>query len=427
MPSPSMVFLRRGSFHASVKAIFIGHDLHLSRGASIARLYLISRVRIQGDSSFRTGFYRTTLTLCMILQDIKSAEKVIKRNWSPRTKRSQFEQYDRDEVASEHGSILARIPDDTIYIALDCDDRIPTIRFPYALQWMWSQRLVDKAMEAFSTYVRFQPPYEPDVTRHALDDHWCRMHPEFHKDNDKYYPGAAYGVYHFGCDTVRGHEDEGPKIKPDSGGEANSNARKVSARNMQKLLEIWRIRHEMMYNGVFVAITYAYMFLQKIIDPELEEDQMEVTRLCHGKVQAAFCDDFFHLKALLHNVFTTDHIDKTDWVGGIAWMCALGSFRGGDFCTRQMGRRMGFHSGTIIGSRGTEVSHCSTLWDGKQRNSVVMTCKESLRRWAGKMIKESGRHPTEAVAFATSTSSVRTSRKRGREDLSDDEDSEEAT
>lgn len=321
----------------------------------------------------------------LLQQKEEQAMQDIQKAWHPRETRTEFEQYDRDDLASTDQSILARVPDDVIYLLVDTDDKVLAFRWENALQWLYGQAFVDKAAEHITKYVSHQAPHKPQKARHALDRHWCRVNPQFDMDNAKTYPGAAHGVYHFGCGGVMGHRSEPPIIKADSGGNPGT----------EKYPEIARIRNEMMKEGVFHYITKAHVLIHTIIDPVLLNENVAVMEHYPHVAQPTVRKDPYSLHALLVDVCTTDHLDKSDWVRGLALMSTFGQFTGADLCLRQLGVTMGFGAGAIAAIRGRELNHCTTWWEGEHRYSVVNVCQQHMRDYAAVLDKRQAEEEEE--------------------------------
>ena len=70
----------------------------------------------------------------------------------------------------------------------------------------------------------------------------------------------------------------------------------------------------------------------------------------------------------------TDHVDASNWVGGLTLMSTFGEFKGADLCIRQVGMREGFAAGSIATIRGAELFYNTTWWDGVNGYSVVHVC-----------------------------------------------------
>ena len=297
--------------------------------------------------------------------------------WKPRTamKRSQYEQFDRDEVAAADPSILIPVPDDVIHILTDCNGQVLSFRWPKALQWFFGDDFVEKTAEHIEVYAQHRRPKYPDRGRHAMNAYWCRKHPEFQqkKRNQR----VKLGVFHFGCGGVEGHKDKPPMTKPDS-------------RDDKFKPEVIRLREEMMREGVMPWITKAHKIVQGILDPGLLAAQMEIMQHYDAELTRPTMEgDPFPLCAILVNPLTTDHRDQSDLKNGFALMCSVGDFAGGDLCCRQFAQRVNFEAGTITAIRGAEVYHGTTEWVGKNRYSIVHTCGEHLRQYAKIMDKKS--------------------------------------
>ena len=313
--------------------------------------------------------------------------KTIADIWNPRkaTKRSQYEQFDRDEVAAADPSIFVPIPDDVIHIITDCGGIVLSFRWPKALQWFFGDDLVEKTAEHIEEYAQHHQPTFPDQARHAMNPYWCRKHPEFQQKAGNREGKVPLGVFHFGCGGEVGKGNKKPMTKPDS-------------KDDKLKPEVIRLREEMMREGVMPWITRAHKLVQGILDPELLTAQMEVMRHYDSELTRPTIDeDPFPLCAVLVNPLTTDHRDLSDMRNGMALMTTTGDFGGADLCLRQVAARMGFDAGTITAVRGAEMPHCTTDWQGKARYSIVHTCGEQIKRYAKLMDKEGWERPMRSI------------------------------
>ncbi|KAL8784963.1 MAG: hypothetical protein Q9195_008829 [Heterodermia aff. obscurata] len=320
-------------------------------------------------------------------QEVEGTMESIADIWNPRkaTKRSQYEQFDRDEVAAADPSILIRIPDDIIHIITDCDGKVLCFRWPKALQWFFGDDLVEKTAEHIELYSRHHQPKFPDQGRHAMNPYWCRKHPGFQQNARDKKSKARLGVFHFGCGGEIGKSDEKPMTKPDS-------------KDEKLKPEVIRVREEMMREGVMPWITRAHKFVQGILDPELLAAQMAIMQHYEPELTRLTIEgDPFPLLAVLVNPLTTDHRDLSDLRNGMALMTTAGSFTEGDLCCRQVAVKMAFEAGTITAIRGAEMHHCTTEWQGENRYSIVHTCGQHLQRYAKIMDQEGGERPTKSM------------------------------
>ena len=313
--------------------------------------------------------------------------ELIKEIWKPRTatKRSQHEQFERDEVAAADSSILVPVPDNVIHITTDRDGKVLSFCWPKALQWFFGDDLVEMMAEHIEEYARHQQPKFPDRARHAMNPYWCRKNPDFQQTVTDKKAKMRLGVFHFGCGGEIGKKNAKPMTKPDS-------------KDDKLKPEVIRLREEMMREGVMPWITRAHKLVQGILDPELLAAQMEVMQHYESELTRPTIEgDPFSLCAILVNPLTTDHRDQSDRRNGLALMVPAGPFKGGDLCCRQLALRAPFEAVTITAIRGTEMHHCTTEWQGKARYSIVHTCGEQLRYYAKLMDKKSEQRPTESI------------------------------
>jgi len=116
--------------------------------------------------------------------------------------RDPYMQAHRDRIAGEVPGVLRRIPDGTIYIAVEKNRAVLFFLFPRGLIFTYDEATVQHIFEDLATYAKYEPPPKPDEKRHALDDEWIQEHPEFSVEQ-----GGYHGTYHWGCHHEEGHEE----------------------------------------------------------------------------------------------------------------------------------------------------------------------------------------------------------------------------
>ena len=264
------------------------------------------------------------------------------------------------------------IPEDHIYIAQDCEDRIILVVFPKGLEFVYGceggRRYADILVGNIQRYAESQPPPFVLDSRHAHHKWWLSQEGNEHFQP----PKGRCGVYHWGTWLEQGQTQRGPIWSKDyraGGTQSGVSDGAYAVRLRQGLIQS------------FGNMTRAIDFLFRIVDnPMREQYRMTWKKLQPATRIATIDDELFTLRAILVNVLTEVHTDCNDWKNGWAWIGIVGDFTNGDLCMPQLGIQVPMPAGSITGMRGRDFQHFITRWSGKQRYSIVHSYWDSIRQ-----------------------------------------------
>ncbi|KAL9003994.1 MAG: hypothetical protein Q9188_003179 [Gyalolechia gomerana] len=87
-------------------------------------------------------------------------------------------------------------------------------------------------------------------------------------------------------------------------------------------------------------------------------------------------------RAVLINMPNNEHVDETDWKGGLTGLVQIGKFQGAAMALKQLGIVLpGYRSGASLQFRGNILSHFITRWNGKCRFAIDHTTKDTVSHW----------------------------------------------
>ncbi|KAI9770364.1 MAG: hypothetical protein M1839_003206 [Geoglossum umbratile] len=267
------------------------------------------------------------------------------------------------------------VPEDYIYIARDCKDRVILAVFPRGLEFAYGskdgQRCADALANNIEKYTESQPPPTVLDCRHAHHKWWLKQ------DGNEHFrpPKGRCGVYHWGTWFEQGQTERGPIWSKDyrAGGTHSGVSDGAYA---------VRLRQQLMWS--LGNMTRAVDLLFRIVDnPMREQYHAAWQRLLPAVRVSTTENEPFTLRAVLINVLTEAHIDCNDWENGWAWIGVLGDFNDGDLCMPQLGIRVPMPAGSITGMRGRDLEHFIAKWSGRRRYSVVHSFWDSIRHHVG--------------------------------------------
>lgn len=108
--------------------------------------------------------------------EIKAAMKAFARSYRAR---DPFLQSRREKTAVEVSDLLRRVPEGTMYIAVDKQGAVLLFLFPRGLTFTYDEATTHHIFSDLATYAMYEPPPKPDSARHPLDEDWVKEHPEF--------------------------------------------------------------------------------------------------------------------------------------------------------------------------------------------------------------------------------------------------------
>ena len=233
---------------------------------------------------------------------LKSVKKSY-RYWDP------WWQAHQDRVAGEGPDILRKLPEGTIYIAVDKHGAVLLFVFPRGLTFTYDEATTQHIFDDLATYARHEPPPKPDVRRHPLDEDWIKEHPEFSSEQ-----GGYHGTYHWGCHHEVDHETVTFVVETGD------------TRLLNRNTHIARLNKELM-TGACGVLTRALYFWFGVLDPDLRarcQKVVEHTPTCLRTTEK----ECFSMRAALLNVKTESHKDSRDWKSGLAFLTPGGEFQG---------------------------------------------------------------------------------------------------
>ncbi|KAI1078825.1 hypothetical protein F5B20DRAFT_571361 [Whalleya microplaca] len=306
-------------------------------------------------------------TFNMMLRIVKESIKIKTAN--------PYHQARRDQYAVDH-ELFHRIKDVEIVIVLDKADNVIAFQIADAFRTLLGKDIENEVARSIETYSTLQPVPVPDMTRHGL--HWASWlveHPEFDSRVPRNDPAIAKsGVYHFGATCAIG--DPHGKKPPN----ATKDVMKHTNSETHVLLQLRKLR----YNALG-ACSELVSFFFKLFDPDLFAQYQavaeEVSKLKVIPFETRNGGDTFSLWAVLINVMTDDHKDRSDWFHGFAGLVPVGDFSGGDLLLRELGLQIESKPGCVQLVRGRELAHSISKWSGR-RFVVVNATHEAVKRWA---------------------------------------------
>ncbi|KAI0004347.1 hypothetical protein F4779DRAFT_74933 [Xylariaceae sp. FL0662B] len=286
-----------------------------------------------------------------------------------------YHQARRDQYAADHG-LFYRVEDSEIIMILDKADNVIAFQMDDAFRKFLRKGIENKVVKSIETYSTLQPVPLPDMTRHGL--HWVDWlieHPEFDSRVPQNDPRIAKsGVYHFGANCTIGdpHGKKPPNATKDTTKHTNSDT--------HVLIQLRKLRY-----SALGACSELVGFFLELLDPSLFAQYQavaeEVSKLKVIPFETRHSGDTFSLWAILVNMMTNDHKDRSDWFHGFAGLVPVGEFTGGDLLLRELGLQIESKPGCVQLIRGRELAHSITKWTGR-RFVVVSATHEAVRRWA---------------------------------------------
>jgi Oxygenase domain of the 2OGFeDO superfamily len=279
-----------------------------------------------------------------------------------------------------------------LVIVLNKNGEVIAFQCCAAVKILLSEAVQESIVEGLETYSTIHAVPAPDATRHGLHwIEWLKEHPEFdfrNPDNDL--RKAKSGVLHGGCHCAVGHN-------AGSGGVSGTVDTAPSGAHVKDCPHLIQ-QQEILRYCVLGACTEVLKFFFRVLDPallaEYEKVAAEVAKTDIRFQTRRDGSDFSVKNAILVNLMTTDHRDKSDWVRGFAALLPVGEYTGGDLLLRQLGLRIESPPGCVQFIRGHELSHSITKWNGR-RFVIVSVIHEAVRKWALEQISLRGRHDRE--------------------------------
>ena len=285
----------------------------------------------------------------------------------------------RDSYAVDN-HLFYHIEKADIIMVLDKSGEVIAFQCCQAIRLLLSTTVEASVVQGFETYSTIHAVPTPDATRHGLHwIEWLAEHPGFDfRVADNNLREAKSGVYHIGGHCMTG--DSGGNLKGVMG-TLDTAPTRIHVKNWPQLVG----QQEIFQYSVLGACTAVLTFFFKIPDPtlfaEYEKVAAEVRKTDVNWQTRHDESDPFIMNAVLINLMTTDHKDKSDWTFGFAALLPVGNFTGGDLLFRELGLRIESPPGCAEFMRGREFSHSITKWSGR-RSVVVCVTHEAVRKWA---------------------------------------------
>ena len=272
------------------------------------RLYLDPALESEMEAEIASGI-KKDVSFERILANVKDNLK--------RQSKNPYHQAKRDAFASDNPDILYHISDTDVVIVLDKNDSVIVFVFSEAFAAVLSHEAQSRATEDFDKWTYLMPQPFPDQTRHGLHqiDHLAK-NPQFDYLNADDPHKAKSGVQHFGCRAAIG----------DSNGKNIVRTRDTKLRTVSS--EHSEIQLDKLQYGAFGACTEVVGFFFNAMDPALYDECVEVCKNTKKLWPTRKEGEFATIRALLTNLMTNDHKDRSDWRFGMAGLTPLGNFEG---------------------------------------------------------------------------------------------------
>lgn len=350
------------------------------------------------------GLIKTTMQTRAQGEDWKAVLANIHQKYPPRAA-NPFQQFDRDLVAVSEPGILELVDDKTILLVVDKSNRILHFHLVNAMQTLYSPDFVRKLVTCIDKWVYHSPMPAPDLVRHPLHVYdWLWNHPEFDIRRAKDPHRAVAGTEHYGCMSMIG----------DPRGERGEGLYKHKAitKLFRKTWDMLEPLEDEFFHKALGKFTDAVNSCFSYLDPDLYSEYQKIWRNAprYARMDTKDEDDGWTYRALLANVSTQDHKDKSDWYRGLAAIVPMGNFtgrsavpferptltvyKGGNLVLRQLGLQLPFSSGSMSLVAGNQVNHSIAKWEGEKRYSVVHAHHDSVKQFVESRMAEAAKLQT---------------------------------
>ncbi|KAL8941462.1 MAG: hypothetical protein Q9211_001818 [Gyalolechia sp. 1 TL-2023] len=270
---------------------------------------------------------------------------------------------ERNQYLAVSSGLLRSIPDDIIFIAGDRDDNILVYLDPIAVPVAFGNE-VKARMERES--IRFFSLKKPELNkrdvRHASQQR--------HRERNGFSQDQC-GVDHLGIEHPTGHPT----------------GTIVRTSEFTKLLSDTKRQMYLYYLEDTVGTMSRLLDFQfGFLDPQLRQEYRDVYEASpkFAKLPPTnpdWCPESYTYRAIVVNMQTDYHVDKTDWDRGLVALCQIGKFEGAAMVLRDLGIVLdGYKSGATLQFRGNIFGHYTTEWTGKCRFAFDHTTKNTVRK-----------------------------------------------
>ncbi|KAK0748606.1 hypothetical protein B0T21DRAFT_407105 [Apiosordaria backusii] len=305
---------------------------------------------------------------------------LVKSNWMPCWNSlarypDYFRTYALDQLAAEN--VWESIEED-IFICLDKNNKTIFANVENLSQILFGDHITQVLERCLDLWSFFTPLPAPESSRHAVDGYIRKIHPELDPSEAtvETLPNAKMCVAHYGTWASQGD----PHVK-NIWLTVDSNvlrARKWNTRLSMKLFPDFCL-------AALGKASQMIRFLVKELDQEYYRDCVEILENIgpRSKIVTTADDDgekdFLSLFALGINGYTQRHKDRNDIAGGLAGLCTLGRYQGGNLCIPQLNLKVPSRPGACALIRGTDLDHLVSDYSGP-RFFIIGTNHESVKR-----------------------------------------------
>ncbi|KAI1337759.1 hypothetical protein F5Y15DRAFT_425475 [Xylariaceae sp. FL0016] len=281
-----------------------------------------------------------------------------------------FRNYARDQCAAQN--VLKLIEEDII-IVTDKSRGVIFANIEKLGDILFGEDGMQTLYRCLDMWSFFTPLPLPETSRHVVDNHIRRIHPELDpaKATVAILPNARMAVAHYGCWAQPG-DPNGRNIH-----------RTWDARFNRSVVQDYPVHlFPDFCKAVLGTATKMFRFMMQPLDPAFYEEGTEIWKSLESDKRIITDDgDFLSLFALGVNGYTQRHRDIQDITGGLAGLFSTGDYRGGNLCIPQLGLKVPYRPGTCAILRGTPLEHFVQDYQGT-RFFIIGTSHESCKRWA---------------------------------------------
>ncbi|KAI1811335.1 hypothetical protein GGS20DRAFT_593292 [Poronia punctata] len=325
-----------------------------------------------------------------------------------------FRNYLEDQGAAE--KIWTLVKED-VFVVTDAHRRVVFANIEKLADELLGEEGMQMLYRCADLWTFFTPLPLPETSRHVVDAHIRRIHPELDpaKATVETLPNARMAVAHYGCWSPRG-DREGRRVC------RTYDARFVKSQSLENPADLFPL----FAASVLGTASRLFRLMVRSLDRGCYEEGREVWRnLPVGQrittsVDPDNGDDFMSLFAFGVNGYTQRHSDIQDISEGLAGLFSFGDYQGGNLCIPQLGIKVKYQPGTCAILRGTALEHLVQDYSGT-RFFIIGTNHESCKRHAWRAL---GRLPPlpprtkkrPAPTSEESTSDAARTRDTARED-----------
>lgn len=290
---------------------------------------------------------------------------------------------ERDQYLATRSGLLRNISKDYVYIAGDKNDQVLVYLDPIGIPFAFGNR-VKRRLEAetieFFAMKRPTPPKDVD-NRH-------QSHPAHLKRN--HYSPDQCGVDHIGILHKTGDPYKPPTL----------------TREWDKLSHTKKQLYYYYFRDTVSIMTKLLEFEFGVLDPTMRQEHRDVYDNSGEYLKLPPIHRTYTYQAIVVNMQTDLHHDRSDWDRGLTGICQLGQFKDAAMVLKDLGIVLdGYQSGATLHFRGNIFEHYTTAWTGKCRYAFDHTCKQSVRAQVQADVAKRALQPAVAKASEHETDS----------------------